>query len=101
MQLFLLNILAILISVSSIHFEIHTEINFKEGLEDALSVEHIFDQSPLRNPSNKNSYDHEILSLNFIETANFAASLVTSAVDFLYYLPIYSLIRAKDYFLLI
>lgn len=101
MRLYLLNILALLIAVSSIHFEIHSEISFKEGIEDALSAEHLLDQSPLSTPSNKNSYDHEILSLNLSETANIAATDIVSAVDFLYYLPIYSLIRAKEYFLLI
>jgi hypothetical protein len=101
MKLSLLNLIALIIAVSSLQINSHSEISFNEEGTDSLSSSPLLHFSPIRSPSSKSSNETEILSQNFIEQAFFAVSSKLPAIPFLYYLPIYSLNRAKEYFLLI
>lgn len=101
MRLYLINLIALIIAVSSLHLSHNSGISFNTEGTDSLSSLPFLDIDPIRNPSNKHTHEIEIITRSFQETADFAYSETLAAISFLYYLPIYSLVRAKEYFLLI
>lgn len=101
MRLLFINLIALMISVSALHVRANTDISFSEDGADTLSSIPFLDMDPIRNPSSNRSHETEILSQNLIETEIYLETVTNKSHDFLHYLPIYSLYRAKEYFLLI
>lgn len=97
----LFNLIAFIIAASSLQVAFSLEINFSDEGHDVISSSPLINLAALRSPNGKNSQDVEISHENFVELAifNIVSSLPT--IPFLYYLPIYSLKRVKDFFLLI
>ncbi len=101
MKLFVLKLVALIIAVSSLHLSFTTEINFSQAGDDALSSHPLLDVNPIHNPASKSSFILLLPPLSTIQSAIFSLVEKLSVDTFLYYLPIYSLVRAKEYFLLI
>jgi hypothetical protein len=101
MRLMLINLIALIISVSALHVSANADISFSKDGTDTLSSMPLLDMDPIRNPANNRSHEIEILSQNLIETEVYLETVTNKTNDFLHYLPIYSLYRAKEYFLLI
>lgn len=101
MRLLLINLIALIISVTALHVSVNTDISFSKDGTDTLSSLPLLDLDPIHNPTNNRSHEIEILSQNAFEEELYLATTTSKKNDFHYYLPIYSLYRAKDYFLLI
>jgi len=101
MKLFLFNLIAFIIAISSIQVTSLSEINFDQEGMDQISSLPLLDLDPLRNPEGKSSHGTEILPENVIERTVFTTLATLSTIPLLYYLPIYSLNRAKEFLLLI
>lgn len=101
MRLMLINLIALIISVSSLHVNAGSDLSFSEDGTDTLSSLPLLDLDPIRNPANDRGHEIEILSQNLIEKEIYLNTSTHKKNDFHYYLPIYSLYRAKEYFLLI
>ena len=100
MKLILLNLIALIIAVTSLHVNVQSEINFNGDGTDSLNSLPPLNLDPLRPPGSKSS-QAEILTQSFFEQAIFAILTRLPLESFLYYLPIYSLNRLKEFFLLI
>jgi len=101
MKFFLLNFISFLIAVSSLYTCFHFEINFNDDGTDALSSLPLLKLDPMKSPNGKTSHSPEILNFFIGERAIFADLSELPTVSFLHYLPIHSLSRLKDFFLLI
>lgn len=101
MRLMLINLIALIISVSALHVSASSYISFSQDGTDSLSSIPLLDMDPIRNPTNNRSHEIEVLSQTLIETDIYLETTTSKTNDFLHYLPIYSLNRVKEYFLLI
>ena len=101
MRLMLINLIALIISVSALHVSAHSDISFSKDADDTLSSLPLLDMDPIRNPANNRNHEVEILSEHLIETEVYLVAITNKINNFFHYLPIYSLYRAKSYFLLI
>lgn len=96
-----INLISLFIAMASLHVGIDSNISFDEDNSDSLSSIAFFEVEPLRNPNTQTSYDLEINSPDSAEIFASSSTLDSEIIPFLYYLPIYALRRAKEYFLLI
>lgn len=96
----MLHILVSLITLASMHLGETRGLDFNYPLEDALSAEPLLNDVPLNNPSSKNQIELNFIGFNFSQTA-FLSRTEHQVISNFYYLPIYVLIRLKDFFLLI
>jgi hypothetical protein len=101
MRLMLINLIALIISVSALHVSTNADISFSKDGTDTLSSLPLLNLDPIRNPSNNRSQEIEILSQSLTEIGSHLKTTTNKTNDYLHYLPIYSLNRAKEYFLLI
>jgi hypothetical protein len=97
----LINLIALVISVSALHVSANAALSFSKDDMDTLSLMPLLNIDPIRTPTNNRSHEIEILTQNLIETEAYFSIYTYSTNDFHHYLPIYSLYRAKSYFLLI
>jgi len=101
MRLIVINLISLFITMASLHVGIDSDLSFYEDSSDRLSSTAFFNVEPLRNPNTQTSYDVEIASQDSTDTLAYSSILDLKIIPFLYYLPIYALHRAKEYFLLI
>lgn len=101
MRLLLINLIALIISVTALHMSVDTDISFSKDGQDTLASLPLLEMEPIRNPTSGRSHEGEILSQKSLEAETYLATATYKAQDYLHYLPIYSLNRAKEYFLLI
>lgn len=101
MRLMLINLIALIISVSALHVSANADLSFSKDGSDTLSSLPLLDMEPIRNPGSNRSHEIEIFSENLTEADLYLAAFTYKTNDFLHYLPIYSLYREKAYFLLI
>jgi hypothetical protein len=100
MKSVLLNLLTILIVASSISCHIEYDQPLFETLENSFSPLPQIGLTPLSTSQSKRSEKIFIPLIDVYEFA-FSKKLEFENLTFLYYQPLYSLIRIKDYFLLI
>lgn len=101
MRFWVLNLLALIISIASLHVKVDSSISFNEEGLDSLSSLPFQEFLPLRNPTNKGSREVELLPRILIKAMSFVFEVRFKITSFIHYLPIYSLNRAREYFLLI
>jgi hypothetical protein len=100
MKAWMLHILVFLITLASVQLGQARDLDFNYSLEDALSAEPVLKDVPLNNPSSKNQIELNFISFNLSQMASLLKTELKVISNF-YYLPIYVLIRLKDFFLLI
>lgn len=101
MRLMLINLLALIISVTALNVSSRADLSFSQDGRDTLSSSPLLDIDPIRNPENNRTHEIEILSQTPIETDLYLYTFTSKKNDFHHYLPIFSHYRAKEYFLLI
>jgi hypothetical protein len=100
MKLMLLNLLTFLFIATSLVYGTEASEHFIESSGDAFSCLPLLSTSPLSTPRSKMSDKFFTLHVNFFKSRSFQV-LKFENLTFVYYLPLYSLLRIKDYFLLI
>lgn len=101
MKLMILNFIAFIIAASSLQINFRSEIVLTEHGTDIISSIRSIDIETIRVTSEKK---YQELETSFFDLAEpIASRLIESLaiIPFLYYLPTYSLIRVKEFFLLI
>ncbi len=101
MKLRFLSLIALIIAVSSLHLNVESQIDFNREGTDVVSSSPLVDLEPMRSPNNKSSRETEIFTQSFTGQAIFADLLKLPLMSCLYYIPVYSLTRLKEFFLLI
>lgn len=97
----IINLIALIISVSALHVNASVDLSFSKDGSDTLSSLPLLDIEPIRNPANNRPHEVEIHTENSTKIETYLETTTNKTNDFLHYLPIYSLYRVKDYFLLI
>ncbi len=100
MRIWILQILVVLITLASIKVSLVQVVDFNYPLEDAISSEPLLNDVPFNNPSKKNNHDFSFITFNFVQTFLFSNS-EEKHLSNQHYLPIYVLIRLKEFFLII
>lgn len=99
MKLIWINVLAIVISLSSLLSD-GPSVNFNYDQITTIQNIPLWHSDALKNPSEKNTEKNHLIAQNFIPIVVISHGHV-DAGSFHYYLPLYSLNRQKEYFLLI
>lgn len=96
----LFNLIVFIVAASSLQ-AFHFDINFSDEGDDVLSSLPLIKMVSLRSPDLKSSRDTDITLEKSFEI--FVLRILTSipTITLLHYLPVYSLNRVGDYFLLI
>lgn len=100
MKVFCLNFLALLIAIMSLQISGEVVTDFTLCENDALKARPFYEMDPIRTPNGKSAF-----KLDFITPTKISYH-ITLQGDFTrpyfdHYLPVYGLIRNKEYFLLI
>jgi hypothetical protein len=101
MKWMILNLIAFIIAASSLQVNFRSEINFSEHDSDNIGSLPSVNLHTLRTPSRKSFGRVEVTFHNDIELFISKVQTNLPTIPFLYYLPIYSLKRVKEFFLLI
>jgi hypothetical protein len=100
MKLILLNLLTFLIVASALVYRNDYSEQFIETHRETLSTMPQLSANSLTTPQSKISEKFFTLPINVLVSNGFQ-DLQFENLTFIYYLPLYSLLRLKDYFLLI
>ena len=101
MRLLVVKLLVLIIAVTSLHMKLDLGMSFNTKGADSIASLPLLDINTIASPSNKLTQEVEIVSYVIEESAFLVFSETIKSIPFLYYLPIYSLVRAKEYLLLI
>jgi hypothetical protein len=96
----MMNLLMLITVVSALHLEPLARPDYFNDPSDIISAANHLDLDPIQNPTNKNSVVFISPNKDFVELFSVLA-LKLEATPHLHYLPIYSLVHEKEYFLLI
>lgn len=101
MKLLVLKLLTIVIALTSLHINFASEISFNYEGVDSIFSSALLDVDTTQATSSKRQHEIEITPTDEVREAIFSLRESLEQISFLFYLPIYSLVRAKSYFLLI
>ena len=101
MKLLFIKLIALMIAVASLQVAVDSNISFNEEGSNSLFSLPAFDLDPIRNPTNKSSVEADLIQPDLFSPLPFLPEVSLEIIPYLFYLPIYSLNRAKVYFLLI
>jgi hypothetical protein len=101
MKLLILNIIAFIIAASSLNQNLHSEMNLNEHGSDVISSIRSLDIDTIRVTSEKRYQQIEASFVHLVEYITLRGTENLATIPFQYYLTTYSLIRLKEFFLLI
>jgi hypothetical protein len=101
MKLLILNIIAFIIAASSLHQNFRSEMNSSEYGSDVISSIRSLDIDTIRVTSEKRYQQIEASFVPLVAWITLRETENRATIPFQYYLTTYSLIRLKEFFLLI
>jgi hypothetical protein len=101
MKFFWLNFISFIIAVSALFTSYRFEIISSNDGADALSSLPLLKLDPMKSPNEKGPHRGDILDYNSVGHSVLNSLSELTVVSFLHYLPIHSLYRLKDFFLLL